>query len=638
MILNKFITSGLFRYLIPLLFASVSAYAQQKQALPEAKIFAKLPEKFSQRTDKLGFLWQVDRFGALSSGETQYLPSGLKLSVSGIPFQPQSASLKDGAASNGVIDLDLVEKRKDLTIKRAIWFDLDRGGVRNIDEFINTGKTTVDLKIDLKTTYPFSWQNLHGTDGSFLNVNPEPVLGDRDFGVLIRFSQTDGRHDTLFLTSSEKGANRPRIEASSNSRELGFLYEMKLAAGKSRSLVHWLLQRDLADPSDTVSAFSPFFQGRRLVDSRVPSSMTSSVWNFERQSFPKDGGTPLRLDSLLSLNEFIDSVGVHRRDEDILLVSTSNQLVGKVDPSAEITVGSSQDAQKNFSIKNIAAIQGGGGIGRVPRIFLRDGRVFSGPFQSKNLSLKVGDEWTVDSLRPEELNILLCSLSQEDGIPPAGTGCFVKLRSGEVLAVSGKNTSAVSMVTPWGPLQIPVTAIDELGYVTRPGPRFRLVMPDGSRLSIFIPTETIPLTLASGEIQDVPSSMIARIWKEGRTSATIVSEEDYWLDFGEMPEDLRPDGGFLLSGNNILIGDFEGGEVFMIDGAVAVKVATAEIVSIRRLFEEGTASRPGFEIELKNGDTLSGDLRTPTINVRSGKRIWEIPVAHLIAYRSKESK
>lgn len=244
----------------------------------------------------------------------------------------------------------------------------------------------------------------------------------------------------------------------------------------------------------------------------------------------------------------------------------------------------------------------------------------------------------VDSLRPEDLNVLLCSLSKEDGIPPAGTGCFVKLRSGQVHAVSTKNDSMISVVTPWGEWQLPVTAISELGYVTRPGPRFRLVIPDGSRLSVFIPPETLPVTLASGVTRDIPTSMISQIWKEDRTSSSIVSEDDYWLDFDEVPDELRPDGGFLLNGSNILVGAFESGEVSIIDGAVAVKIATAEIAAIRRRFEEGTASRPVFEIELKNGDSLTGSLRAPAIKIRSGKRVWEIPVAHLIAYRLKESK
>ncbi len=612
--------------------------AQQDGAQLKVLTFDEIPEKFSQRHDKQGFLWQADRFGALTSGETQYLPSGLKLSVSGVPFQPQSASLKDGTASNGVVDLDLSEKRKAITIGRSLWFDLDRGGVRVIDRFTNTGKAKVTLRVEFKTTYPFSWQNLHGVDGEFLKVDPAPVLGERDFGVLVRFSQTEGRHDTLFLTSSEKNALRPVMTASSNNREMVFLYDLALGGGESRTLVHWILQRNLSSPSDAKESLAPFYQGRRLIDSRVPSNVVGSVANFNRQTFPKDGGTPLRLDSLLSLNEFIDKIGVHRRDEDILFISANNQLVGKVDPRAEIKVISGFGRDTSFPIKEIAAIQGGGGIGRIPRIFLRDGRVLSGAFEASNLSLKVGNEWTVDSLRPDDLNILLCSLSLEDGVPPPGTSAFLELRNGSVLAGSAKNTSLVSMVTPWGPLQLPINEIDELGYVTRPGPRFRLVTPEGSRLTVFIPTETLALTQASGEILDIPTALISRIWKEGRTSTTTVAEEDYWLDFSEVPEELRPVNGFLLGGNNILNGTLEGEDLSMIDGASVVRVAVAEIVSIQRSLEEGTSSRPVFEIELKNGDVLTGELRAPVLKIKDGKNLWEIPVAHLIAFRAGDSK
>ncbi len=613
-------------------------FAQQEGTQPKAVSFENVPEKFTQRHDKLGFLWQADNFGALTSGETQYLPSGMKLSVSGVPFQPQSATLKDGTASNGVVDLDLIEKRKGVTIERSLWFDLERGGVRIIDRVTNTGKAKVTLRAEFKTTYPFSWQNLHGMDGKFLKVDPVPILGERDFGVLVRFSQTEGRHDTLFLTSSEKDSLRPVMSASSNNRELVFFYDLALGGGESRSLVHWILQRNLSGPIDVKESLAPFYQGRRLIDSRVPSNLVGSVANFDRAAFPKDGGTPLRLDSLISLNEFIDKIGVHRRDEDILHISANNQLVGKVDPRAEIKVNSDFGREMSVSIRKIAAIQGGGGVGRVPRIFLRDGRVLSGDFEASNLSLKVGDEWTVGSLRPNELNVLLCSLSLEDGVPPPGTGGFLELRSGSVLAVSTKNPSLVSLVTPWRALQLPINKIDELGYVTRPSPRFRLVTPEGSRLTVFVPTETLPLTQASGKILDIPAALISRIWKEGRTSTTTVAEDDYWLDFSEVPEDIRPDNGFLLSGNNILNGTLEGDEIRMIDGASVVRVAVAEIESIQRTVDKGTASHPVFEIELKNGDTLTGELRAPVLKIKEGENLWKIPVAHLIAFHSKKSK
>ncbi len=106
----------------------------------------------------------------------------------------------------------------------------------------------------------------------------------------------------------------------------------------------------------------------------------------------------------------------------------------------------------------------------------------------------------------------------------------------------------------------------------------------------------------------------------------------------EVPENIRPGNGFLLSGNNILSGTLEGDEIRMIDGASIVRIAVAEIVSIQRTLDKGTTSHPVFEIELKNGDALAGELRAPVLKIKEGENLWKIPVAHLIAFQSKKSK
>ena len=608
----------------------------QSPSLPV--VFKEIPEKFTQRQDELGFFWQADEFGALTSGETQYLSSGLKLSANGTPFQPQTATLNDGSAANGVVDLELSEKRETLIVDRKIWFDLTRGGSRLIDSFTNTGKEKLTLRVELKTTYPFSWQNLHGSNRKLLELNPNPSLGERDFGLFVSFNQAEGRHDTLFITSGEKDAIRPVLAASSNRRELTFLYDIELGVGQSRSLVHWILQRNLGSPVDAETAFSPFYQRRRLIDSRVSASIAKTIANFDEQSFPQDGGTPARLESLVALNELVDSVGIHRRDEDILWISASNQLSGKLNPEAVIKINSPYEGEISLPISRIAAIQGGGGVGRVPRIFARDGRVFSGVFESENLSIKIGNDWTMDALQPEELNLLLCKLAPEDGTPSKSTACFSQLRDGTVLSVSEKEAPPISVVSPWGAMKLPFTEIDELGYVSQPTPRFRVVMPNGSRLTVFIPSETLSLTLASGKKVDLSTSLIARIWKESQTSATVVAVEDFWLDFTEIPENIRMENGFLLSGNNLLAGELEGTDLTLIDGTAVLNISVAEILSIQRSIDEGTARDPVFELEIKNGDFFSGKLRDPLIAVRSGDRVWEIPVAHLIAFQSREAK
>ncbi|MCB1077702.1 MAG: hypothetical protein KDM64_07745, partial [Verrucomicrobiae bacterium] len=448
-----------------------------------------IPQNFDLWQDSQGFLWQLNRQGAIGSAEASYFQAAMGLFVKGQPFTPTEGVRADGGqAGEAGADIALGQVMGPIKVMRDVWFDRERSGLRVLDTFENTGARRESVRVELRTSFQNPWQDLHGTEGRILGANPDSSLGARDFGVVVKFSPAEGRHDTLFVACGERDAMRPTVSFASNLRELTFSYDLDIEPGKRASLVHWIVQRNLQTPADAVEALRPFYQRRQLLNPRVDAAMASTVRNFDAQSFPVEGGESANLEGLVSLNRVTEPLGVARRADDMLWITGENQLSGTANPEAVVTVATAI-GERRAKISEIAAIQGGGGIGRTPRVFLRDGRVWAGAITSEKLSMKTSEGWEVDELRPEDLSLLLLRVSKSDGKAPEGTGLFLELRSGDVMAVSKSSAEAASftLLTPWGEDQATLAEVAELGYASGSvAPRFRLLRRNGSMLTVFL--------------------------------------------------------------------------------------------------------------------------------------------------------
>ncbi|NRB74814.1 MAG: hypothetical protein HRU46_10700, partial [Verrucomicrobiales bacterium] len=372
---------------------------------PEKQPFDSIPDQFFQIQDSYGFFWKAAPNGALTSGETQYLQSGLNLLVDGVAFAPTNGSQIVPGEGSGEASLSLEEERESVEIVRDLWFDKERGGVRVFDRIKNTSGAAVSLKVQLRTTYPFGWKSLHGSDGSQLNAEPVLALAESDGGLSVRFGPSEGRPDTLILTSDGGVGSQPTIEASANRRELTMTYELPLQPGETGALLHWVLQRSLAETTETAAAFSDFWQRGKLIRPGVEPSLAGEFVNFNADAFPSETVAPSRLRSLIALNELIDRVGIHRRSEELLWISTVNQVAGTVDVTGSIQFEAGHSGAQEVALANVAAIKGGGGFGRTQMVFLRDGTVLSGVGGETRLLLSLG-EGEAQGIDLKALNLL----------------------------------------------------------------------------------------------------------------------------------------------------------------------------------------------------------------------------------------
>lgn len=608
------------------------AAGQEASAPVEPVEIQEVPDKFFQLQDARGFFWQAAGNGALTSGETQYLQSGLNLIVDGASFAPSKGKHRGPEVEEAQPEIELEETREEVRLVRSLLFDRERGAVRVLDTVENTGGNARNVKVLLRTTFPFGWQSLHGMDGALLSSDPVLSLGKADEGMVIHFSAAEGRHDTLLLLGSGDRALQPALQASSNRRELSLEYDIEIPAGESRSLLHLISQRGIPDMTGLEESFRDLLQRGRLVRPGIAPGDFGKVVNFAREAFPEESASPTRLRSLLALNRLLDRVGVHRRGGDLLWISASNQVPGVIDESAIFRRAGAEEAE-TIPVSGIAAIKGGGGIGRTPLLYLRDGRVLSGNFEAENFSISPAEGGEEPSpLDLSSVNLLLLHTEAGDGISPENTGAWVEFWDGSVRPVPEGGAAALTVATPWGEEVFELPSVREVGYVSAPMPGHRVVLEDGSRLACFLPASSLRFEESGKEL---PAGGVRRIWREGATSLSIDEKQESWLAFDEAPESGRCERGFLLRGNNLLAASFAEPYLRIREGGTEIRVATDTIRGLHASPDSDESSGANLTVDLESGDRLVGALVAPYLHIARGEDRFAVPVERFLEYRDQ---
>lgn len=597
----------------------------------EGESVSEIPSRFFQTQDSNGFFWQASANGAVTSGETQYLQSGMNWIVDGKVFAPTSATVRspdDFPEDSGVT---LEESRKTLALKRDLWIDRKRGGVRTLDTIQNSGDAAVTLEVVLRTTYPFAWQSLHGVDGELLSKEPVLNLADRDFGFVVHFSVAEGRHDTFVVVGGVGESLRPRLSASNNRRELSLTYQLVIPAGGSQSLLHWISQRSLPELEMAPAVFSDWYARNQLVAPGVLSSERAAVANLPASAFPVESAAPGGLATLLPLNQILDSLGVVRGSEDIHWVSASNRISGKFEEKEPMKMLANHVGEISLSISDIAAIRGGGGVGRKPLIFMRNGEVRAGDIISSSLAMTTSNSNEPRLIDLATANLLLMRTSSVDGIAPNGTGSMAQLMDRSVFALIAESELRLPVLTSRGSFEPAVSSLVEVAHVSKPFPTHRFLTAKGSVFSGFLDKGRLSLPLTNGSPLEIPAHLIDRIWKAGATGMTVSSLSDEWLSLEEVPQSEA--GGFLLRGNAFLSASLTDSVLRLADSGAEIQIESESVKSINRDLSREASASGGFVIELKNGEILRGVLNDPFISLSWQGKAIQIPVESLIAFQ-----
>jgi len=602
---------------------------------PEAPVkMGTLPERFFQIQDDAGFLWQALDNGALISGDTQYLQSGLNLIVDGEPFAPTAGGSREPGSGEGPAEVRLEERRASgPVIGRSLWFDTKRSGVRALDSFSNTGTAERRFEVVVRTTYPFAWQSLHGAAGRVLGTEPAIALTPDDIALGVHFSPSEGRHDTFFLFGSEKGGQRPDVKSSANLRELTLTYSVSVPPGETRYLVHWILQRNLSEVGQSASVLLPFARRGQWIEPGIPEAETSKVANLPAAAFVAEApATNLRM--LVPLNELTDRLGAYRRAEDLLWVGPSSQLPGQLVKEGRIKLAAETLGETEIPIALLAGVKGGGGEGATPKWYLRDGRVLVGDLVSGSL-LWGGSASDAKALDPDEFHLLLTGTTPADGSPENGTTHFLQLADGTVLALAMGKDSAIDWATPWGRRSIAWADTVEWTRLAASPPQWRVSTRDGSwQGGLPIPRQIGVKTHAGKEIE-VSASEIQRVWSAGAPPQLATAPSAEWVDFSEIPAGFGPKTGVLLAGNHLVAGELAASTLLVRDGASRFPVDTARIVRFSRSDEPDAAGR--FTLLLDGGESVEGSLVDAYLSLAVPGATLEVPMEFVLAYQKSPS-
>ncbi len=597
---------------------------------------ASVTDRFFSVQDEAGFLWQSLNNGAILAGDSQYFQSGLNLIVDGEPFAPQESETKEPSAETERISVNLRETRTWGSITRDLWFDTKRSAVRVWDTVSNSTQKEKSVTVVLRTTYPFSWQSLHGTGGGL--VDPAAgggALQPSDVSLDVHFSPSDGRQDTILLFGSEKGGQKPEIKASSNSRELLFTYHLTIPSGQSRGLLHWILQRNVTDIAQDAAILTPLIQRGQWMDAGIDPVNSSLIVNLTKDSFPVQSSSSTQLQGLAVLNELTDQLGLYRRDAEMLWLGPTNGLSGSLSPEGSVTLMSTtkQNEEITASVVEIAAIQGG----IRPRLFLRDGRVLTGELAKSDLSWTTKGAPSSEPLDLNDVYLLLLKIDEKDGQITKGATHYIETVDGNVIAFTTTSPKTPEWASAYGRQAFVWTEFVEYYRWNGVSPQPRILLSGGSLFPVAVADKFLAGTdVGANHSVNIPMALVKRIWRAGSLPVlkSLLSEE--WVDFQELPEGLVTTPAILLSGNQILSGSLAKNPIPVRSDTATWKVDGDRVASLSRSLDPET--RQQWKVQLLGGETIMGEISTPVLELIRPDGTLAIPLSEILSYKNPKTE
>ena len=597
---------------------------------PEAgewKQLEPIPPRLPRVTDKFGCRWGLTAAGDIglsnvATGQIGAFESGATLLIADKPVEFKSLQWIEDVPIyrfSGTVGT--------VTVTRDVWIDRERGGARFIDRFSTVETSPQKLSIAIRTTFGDGVEtvgNLAGT--AFVG----PSLGKGDSGLVVTQEPQSGKAAVIFLLAdAARSKTLPTVVRNNNNEVFTAQWTVEVTADRPAGLLHWLIQRPTLTPDQAAKATEPFLRPNgRLVRPRVEAGLAASIANFgiAASSDAVAGGNAAE-SVLRPLQRFCTQLGIDRGAEDVYWINASSNLTGRIEGGAA-TVATRFGAV-TLSLAEIAAIQGGGGKGRVPRVFLRDGTVLSGPLTLPDWKLLGAKGWTI-SLMPEALEAVVLHATPADGKSGEPGLAMAALISGEVLPVVPAAAQKLGLSTPWGGLDVPLEQVLALHRLRRPAPMALVSLADGSRLRVF-PADA-PVSVRSPRFgpQSLRAAELNAWWLPGSDDGAEPSEEP-----DEDPASLDPlEGSFaLLKGGTILAGRPSGDSLTIAAGGTETKVQISELAGLKRL-DSATDTAPQFHFDMSaGGNGLDGFLADASVIFETSSGPREIPVAHLIALK-----
>lgn len=593
-----------------------------------------MPRRFPRFTDAGGCRWGLDREGAISLSGSALHPAlplfrqAAQLTVNHEAFAPLSAS-----ASPDFSRLRLTGTAGAVPVIRDIWVDRERGAVRYCDTLSNPSDQPARLLVAHSVVFDQPVTAIHRLDGAEIDERKtETRLGVAAFLQ----NQPEGMSSALFLLGDPTGKVLPVWKGKKSSEQHDFEWSLEAPAQGAVSLVTWVAQRPALAPGDIRSLAAAYFKNGRLLRPQLDPSVAATLANFPAKGLSGDGGATDPPDAgqlLAPLARFAERLGIGQGKEDVYYMNAKSLLEGKAS-GAPLTL-QSRFGPLTVPLAEVAAVQGAGGGGRWPRVFLRDGHVLSGALTLPEWKITGSKGWAI-ALHADTLEALVLRTGPPDGAAAPAPAFLARLASGETLPLRIAPEERLAFVTPWGPLEVAAADLTGLWRLRLPSPSVRLTLRDGSRLTVFpSPGE---LTAASARLGTVTlqATDLAALWPATSEAPDpeAIPEEITSL------EELGAGGGplALLRGSNILSATLVGPTLTLVASSTETELSTADLHTLQRA-EGSSDAAPFFVLTLTSGAIFEGSLRggTLALDTRGGPRLT-VPLSHLLAWTQGENQ
>jgi len=591
--------------------APVPEVVEEQPQTPNEKKLEGLPFDLPPIEDEQGHRWDPLNCGALVKGSGGF--NGVMLLVEGdSEFEATEVWQNEENSS-----YRMVGKLPNVGVERRLRVFKELGAARFVDVFHNSSNADITLNLTYRVWMSFEMRKIYTSRGRDFSGK----LGMRDFGLAIEAPEGADVPGALLVVAQERRL-KPTIEVGEDGKSLSLNYTVYIKKGQKRALMNWVAQKDITGAENIAEHFAPIYHGHRLVAPAPSSEIAELIANFPA------GGAGLYTGAgyLLVANELSSQFNLKRIPEsDKIRMQDSSDLDGEATGS-DLKVAS-RFGEIIVPQSDVAILQGGGGIGRPHRVYLRNGNVLAGQVSAEGLGVKGGFEV---SLSVAQLNYLTYRLREDDGDFPFGTDIFVELYSGDVISLIGAEDLQVGLITPWGKMDVALSEIDWMRHVSEPTPRYRVGLTDGTQMTVFI--ESGELTAQAGGLDEVTISTtdILSMWNAENGSR----HHGIGAPTGFTPG--MTGGAVLLTGGNMIGGEIAPEELSVRTGSAITTVKTADVMRLHRT-GQGSGLAPVFRFTLKEGEAVTGMFQDPQVELRSGERTWKVPVQHFVAMRSKDA-
>ena len=554
-----------------------------------------VPANYSQLSDSLGFVWDVNQNGAINQGSNCFNDAFL-LQINGNQFSAnQGMMTPDGS------EYFLNANVNGIDVTRRIRIDVKAATCRFIETLRNSSGGPQTFTVQIRTQFNNRMQSTLSDSGTPVGTQ----FGAKDSGlVMVRGgNQSPPQPSVLWMLASPGGKVRPAVRSENNNYRILVTYPVTLAPGASVSLVHAAAQRHLtgSDPKTLAKLFAPLKSSRLVAD--VPAKERKIFANFRASGTT---GGEVVLPSLL------DKLGVERGATDVLAIGAETRLKGLASCAAlEIETHHGKTA---VPFEQVAALIGGPREGRV---LLRDGQALSGRLTAKGLKFTLTTGTTME-LNAAALDRLVLHATPQDTPAANGVWAFVETFDGDRLAVKPEPTLKLRANTAWGVREITPDELAGCGPAEDTPLGFFVTLKDGSRFIALLDGEEIGFDTVLFGWKNFPTSAIQKI---AVVRPKTADDED----------ERAPEGSRLaILGGQVLGGQIDLAELHFLSPSGLIPVPPNLLRTLHNTSDDGSEESPVFTAELWGGGSVSGALREVLLPVRTGGAILQVPVREVV--------